>query len=188
MLTDRFFDAIRYAADAHAGQTRKGTSVPYLSHLLGVASLVLDDGGDEDEAIAALLHDAAEDAGGRPRLDDIRDRFGDKVARIVDACTDSWTTPKEPWIDRKRAYVDRAHNLAHDERRVSAADKVHNAWALLRDLRVHGDAVWTRFQASPDDTVWYYESLVRAFRGAGGGTLVEELARIVRGIQRELGY
>jgi (p)ppGpp synthase/HD superfamily hydrolase len=188
MLSQRFFDAVRYAADAHADQTRKGTSVPYLAHLLGVASLVLDDGGDEDEAIAGLLHDAAEDAGGHDRLEDIRQRFGDKVARIVEACTDSWTTPKEPWIDRKRAYIARAHGLAPDERRVSAADKVHNAWALLRDVRVHGDAVWARFQASPDDTLWYYDSLVRAFRAAGGGALTEELARIVRGLQRELGY
>jgi (p)ppGpp synthase/HD superfamily hydrolase len=188
MLTAKFHDAVRYAADAHAGQTRRGTPVPYLSHLLGVASIVLDDGGDEDEAIAALLHDAAEDAGGRARLDDVRARFGDKVARIVEACTDSWTTPKEPWIERKTSYIEHARHLKPDELRVSAADKVHNTWAILRDLRAHGDAVWKRFKASPDDTMWYYESLVRAFREAGGGVLVEELARIVRGIQREMGY
>lgn len=188
MLTPRFHDALRYAAEAHGTQTRKGTGVPYLSHLMAVASIVLDDGGDEDEATAALLHDAAEDAGGRARVDDIRARFGDKVARIVEACTDSWTTPKEPWIDRKRAYVEHARHLKGDELRVSAADKVHNAWSILRDLRGQGDAVWNRFKASPDDTVWYYESLVRAFREAGGGVLVDELARIVRGIQREMGY
>jgi (p)ppGpp synthase/HD superfamily hydrolase len=188
MLTDRFLDAVRYAAHVHEGQTRKGSATPYLSHLLGVASLVLDDGGDEDEAIAGLLHDAAEDGGGRARLDDIRNRFGDKVARIVEACTDSWTEPKPPWIERKRAFVDRARSLAPDERRVAAADKVHNAWAILRDLRVHGDSLWSRFNASADDTLWYYASLVRAFRESGGGTLAEELGRIVRGIERELGY
>jgi (p)ppGpp synthase/HD superfamily hydrolase len=188
MLGDRFFDAIRYAADAHAGQNRKGTSVPYLGHLMGVASIVLDAGGDEDEAIAALLHDAAEDAGGRERLADIRTRFGDRVARIVEACTDSWESPKRPWIERKREYVVHVHTLQPDELRVSAADKVHNAYAILRDLRVHGDTVWQRFNVPPADVLWYYESLVRGFREAGGGPLVEELARIVRGIEREVGY
>jgi GTP pyrophosphokinase len=188
MLTDRFFDAVRYAADAHAGQLRKGTNVPYFGHLMGVASIVLDAGGDEDEAIAALLHDAAEDAGGRERLDDIRARFGDRVARIVEACTDSWTTPKLPWIERKRAYVEHARTLPPDALRVSAADKVHNTYAILRDVRVHGDTVWTRFNAPAADVLWYYESLVTAYREAGGGPLVEELARIVRGIEREIGY
>jgi GTP pyrophosphokinase len=188
MLTDRFFDAVRYAADAHAGQLRKGTNVPYFGHLMGVASIVLDAGGDEDEAIAALLHDAAEDAGGRGRLEDIRTRFGDRVARIVEACTDSWTTPKPPWIERKRAYVEHARHLPPDALRVSAGDKVHNAYAILRDLRLHGDTVWKRFNAPPADVLWYYESLVTAYREAGGGPLVEELARIVRGIEREIGY
>jgi (p)ppGpp synthase/HD superfamily hydrolase len=173
---------------AHAGQLRKGTSVPYLGHLLGVASIVLDAGGDEDEAIAALLHDAAEDAGGRERLDDIRARFGDRVARIVEACTDSWDVPKKPWIERKRAYVEHASQLKPDELRVSAADKVHNSYAILRDLRLHGDTIWERFKAPAADVIWYYEALVRAYREAGGGPLVEELARIVRGIEREVGY
>jgi GTP pyrophosphokinase len=188
MLTDRFLDAIRYAAEAHEDQTRKGTQVPYLSHLLGVASIVLGDGGNEDEAIAALLHDAAEDQGGRARLEDIRQRYGDAVARIVEACTDSWNTPKEPWIERKRRYVAHAAALDAAALRVSAADKVHNAYAILRDLRTIGERVWGRFSASPDDVVWYYKSLVQAFRQAGGGPLVEELDRIVRGIEREMGY
>jgi GTP pyrophosphokinase len=188
MLTDRFFTAVRYAADAHAGHFRKGTSVPYISHLLGVASIVIDAGGDEDEAIAGLLHDAAEDAGGRERLDDIRAHFGDRVARLVEACTDSWTTPKAPWIERKRAYVEHARHLEPDELRVSAADKVHNAYAILRDLRTIGDEVWKRFNAKPDDVLAYYQGLVRAYREAGGGHLVDELDRIVRGIEREIGY
>jgi (p)ppGpp synthase/HD superfamily hydrolase len=188
MLTDRFLEAVRYAAEAHKDQTRKGTTTPYLSHLMGVASIVLGDGGDEDEAIAALLHDAAEDQGGRARLEDIRKHFGDAVARIVEACTDSWTTPKEPWIERKRRYVVHAARLDAPALRVSAADKVHNAYAILRDLRTIGERVWERFSAGPDDIIWYYKSLVQSFREAGGGPLVDELDRIVRGIEREMGY
>jgi GTP pyrophosphokinase len=188
MFSDRFFSALRYAADAHSGQLRKGTAIPYFSHLMGVTSIVIDGGGDEDEAIAALLHDAAEDAGGRERLDDIRLRFGDRVARIVAACTDSWESPKPPWIERKRAYLKHAKDLKPDELRVSAADKVHNAYAILRDLRMQGDAVWQRFNAPASDVLWYYESLVKSYREAGGGPLVEELARIVRGLEREVGY
>ena len=188
MFSERFFEALRYAAAAHDGQLRKGTTVPFFSHLMGVASIVMDAGGDEDEAIAALLHDAAEDTGGRDRLDDIRTRFGDRAARIVEACTDSWETPKRPWMERKRAYLEHARHLKPDELRVSAADKVHNAYAILRDLRLHGDAVWNRFNATPEDVLWYYESLVKVYRHAGGGPLVDELARIVRGIEREVGY
>jgi (p)ppGpp synthase/HD superfamily hydrolase len=155
---------------------------------MGVSSIVLDDGGTEDEAIAGLLHDAAEDHGGRERLEDIRGRFGDTVARIVEDCTDSWETPKPPWAERKRAYIHHARTLSGPSLRVSAADKVHNAYAILRDLRNSGEAVWTRFNATPDDVMSYYEGLVRAFREAGGGKLVDELDRIVRGIRREMGY
>jgi (p)ppGpp synthase/HD superfamily hydrolase len=187
-LTSRFDEAFRYAHEVHASQTRKGTNAPYLGHLMGVASIVLDDGGDEDQAIAALLHDAAEDHGGRPRLADIESRFGSAVARIVEDCTDSWTSPKEPWLERKQAYIQHARELPVPSLRVSAADKVHNAYAILRDLRNMGEAVWERFTAGPDDVLAYYESLVRAYREAGGGKLVDELERIVRGIQREMGY
>ncbi len=188
LLTTRFDDAFRYAHELHAGQTRKGTASPYVGHLMGVASIVLDDGGTEDEAIGALLHDAVEDQGGRARLEEIRRRFGDAVARIVEDCTDSWETPKKPWAERKRQYVEQARHLGAPSLRVSAADKVHNAYAILRDLRNSGEAVWSRFNAAPDDVLSYYESLVRAFREAGGGRLVDELDRIVRGIQREMGY
>ncbi len=187
-LTARFDDAFRYAHEVHASQTRKGTSAPYIGHLMGVASIVLDDGGNEDEAIGALLHDAAEDHGGRPRLDDIRSRFGDAVACIVEDCTDSWDIPKRPWMERKQAYIQHARSLAPSSLRVSAADKAHNTYAILRDLRNIGEQVWGRFSAPPDDVLSYYESLVRAYREAGGGRLVDELVRIVRGIQREMGY
>jgi (p)ppGpp synthase/HD superfamily hydrolase len=188
ILTARFDEAFRYAHDVHAAQTRKGTSSPYLSHLMGVASIVLDDGGTEDEAIAGLLHDAAEDHGGRPRLEDIRSRFGDNVAAIVEDCTDSWDTPKSPWLTRKQAYIEHARRLPASSLRVSAADQVHNAYAILRDLRNTGEEVWTSFSASADDVLSYYASLVRAYREAGGGRLVDELDRIVRGIEREMGY
>lgn len=187
-LTSRFDDAFRYAHDVHGAQTRKGSGTPYVSHLMGVASIVLEDGGSEDEAIAALLHDSAEDYGGRARLEDIRARFGEAVAKIVEDCTDSWSEPKEPWVERKQAYIQHARRLAAPSLRVSAADKVHNAYAILRDLRNIGERVWSRFQATPDDVLAYYESLVRAYREAGGGLLVDELDRIVRGIQREMGY
>jgi (p)ppGpp synthase/HD superfamily hydrolase len=188
VLTARFDDAFRYAHDTHAQQTRKGTGAPYLAHLMGVASIVLDDGGCEDEAIGALLHDAAEDQGGRERLADIRARFGDTVAGIVEDCTDSWDTPKRPWLERKQAYVRHARKLTAMSLRVSAADKVHNAYAILRDLRNTGEEVWSRFKAGPDDVIAYYDALVRAYREAGGGRLVDELDRIVRGIHREMGY
>jgi GTP pyrophosphokinase len=187
-LTSRFDDAFRYTHQVHAEQLRKGNGTPYIAHLMGVASIVIDDGGSEDEAIAALLHDAAEDHGGRERLNDIRARFGDAVARIVEDCTDSWETPKRPWIDRKREYVEHAHSLTPSSLRVAAADKVHNAYAILRDLRNTGDQVWARFNAPADDVVAYYEGLVRAFKHSGGGRLTDELERIVRGIQREMGY
>ena len=188
MLTERFDEAVRYARQAHAVQARKGTGTPYLGHLLGVASIVLDDGGTEDEAIAALLHDAPEDRGGRERLEDIRARFGDAVAAIVEDCTDSWTRPKAPWAERKKKYAEHARTLSPSSLRVSAADKVHNAYATLRDLRIHGESVWTRFNAGPDDVIAYYHNLVRAYRESGGGPLVDELERIVRGIEREMGY
>ena len=187
-LSQRFDDAFRYAHELHGDQQRKGTGAPYIGHLMGVASIVLDDGGSEDEAVAALLHDAAEDHGGRERLEEIRAKFGDAVAQIVEDCTDSWETPKRPWAERKDAYVHHARKLAHPSLRVSAADKVHNAYAILRDLRNIGERVWDRFDAAPDDVVSYYERLVRAYRAAGGGPLVDELDRIVRGIRREMGY
>ena len=187
-LSARFDEAILYAHEVHAAQPRKGTNVPYIGHLMGVSSIVLDYGGSEDEAIAALLHDAAEDQGGRARLDDIRRRFGDAVARIVEDCTDSWDMPKRPWLERKRGYVEHARTLPPSSLRVAAADKVHNAYAILRDLRNVGDDVWERFNASADDILAYYQSLVRAYREAGGGRLVDELDRIVRAIEREMGY
>src|SRR5919198_6077156 len=149
-LSSRFGEAAEYAIEVHRGQVRKGNDVPYVAHLFAVASMVLEDGADEDVAIAALLHDAAEDQGGEGRLRDIRDRFGGRVAQIVEACSDTLASPKPPWKERKEAYLKR---LANEDDRgvllVSLADKLHNARSLLRDLNTLGDsdALWNRVHA-----------------------------------------
>jgi (p)ppGpp synthase/HD superfamily hydrolase len=140
---------------------------------------VIEYGGDEDMAIAALLHDAAEDQGGMPRLRDIRKKFGKRVAHIVDGCTDSYTKPKLPWMERKGAYVARLSREAEDVRLVSAADKLSNAREVLHDFLVHGESVFERFAGKREGTLWYYRALVREFRKAGSNPLVEELDRVV---------
>ena len=178
-LTRRFVDALAYATEIHTGQSRKGTAVPYVSHVLGVCSLVLEDGGGEDEAIAALLHDAVEDGGGQPVLEEIRRRFGDRVAEIVWACSDTDETPKPPWKVRKARYIDHVREAGPDARRVSCADKLHNARSILRDYRMLGERLWARFSASGDDNLWYYRALVEAFRQPDRSPLFEELARVV---------
>ena len=178
-LTPRFHQALVYASQLHAGQLRKGTTVPYVSHLLGVASLVLEHGGGEDGAIAGLLHDAVEDQGGKPVLEEIRRRFGDQVARIVEACTDADTVPKPPWRERKERYVAHIAQAPEDVRRVSSADKLYNARAILLDYQTHGEALWSRFTGSRKGTLWYYRALVTAFRSSGTSRLVEELDRVV---------
>lgn len=188
-LAERFEQAVVYANRIHANQTRKGTGIPYLTHLLGVASLVLENGAEsEDEVIGALLHDAAEDQGGRPRLEDIRQRFGEVVGHIVDACTDSYDVPRPPWRERKEAYV--VHVREHVERggdepalRVSLADKLHNTRAITADVREEGDAVFERFNGKRDGTLWYYSALVEAFRGFPN-RMVGELERAVAELRR----
>jgi (p)ppGpp synthase/HD superfamily hydrolase len=184
VLTPRFADAFTYAATLHARQTRKGTDIPYLSHLMSVSALVLEDGGDEDEAIAGLLHDAVEDQGGEPTLAEIRRLFGDKVARIVHGCTDSVVLPKPPWRERKERYITHIRHAEPDVRRVSSADKLHNARSILADYRSLRDDLWDRFTASKTETLWYYRSLVESFRHAGGGRLVDELDLVVSELER----
>jgi (p)ppGpp synthase/HD superfamily hydrolase len=191
-LTDRFDRALLYATHVHGGQVRKGTAVPYIAHLMAVAATVLEYGGAEDVAIAALLHDAVEDQGGEPRLADIRNRFGARVAEVVRACSDSVADtsagePKEDWRLRKVRYV--AHLATADEATllVSLADKVHNARSILRDLREPkvGAAVWGRFKASRQDTLWHYRELAKAFRQYRPGQLAEELSEIVDALEHE---
>lgn len=186
-LSERFTDALTFATQLHTNQTRKGGGVPYISHLLGVASIALEYGANEDEAIAALLHDAIEDQGGAATREEIRHRFGDVVTEIVDGCTDSDQTPKPPWLQRKEAYIAHVPTASASVRLVSAADKLHNVWSILKDYRLLGDAVWERFQGGKDGTLWYYRSLVKAFHTAESTPLVEEFERVVDELERLVG-
>ena len=180
---ERFEEALLYAARVHKDQTRKGTNVPYVTHLLAVAAIVQENGGTEDEAIAALLHDAPEDRGGKQRLQDIRGGFGDEVAKIVDGCTDTYEDPKPAWRPRKEAYIAHVARAPASVRLVSAADKLHNARSILADLRSLGDDLWDRFTGGKDGTLWYYRALVEAFYEAGTNAVAEELDRVVREIE-----
>ncbi|MEO1670397.1 MAG: HD domain-containing protein [Cyanobacteria bacterium J06631_2] len=184
MLSDRFTSAIKLAAELHSTQLRKGTKIPYLSHLLGVTSLVLEHGGTEDEAIAAMLHDAVEDQGGEETLALIRSQFGANVAAIVEDCTDSYKIPKPPWRSRKENYLKHLAQTSASVRLVSNADKLHNARAILNDLRICGDALWQRFSGGKDGTLWYYRSLANAFKDLNHNALSEELERVVTEIER----
>jgi GTP pyrophosphokinase len=193
VLTDRFDRALLYATHVHGGQVRKGTSTPYVAHLLAVAATVLEYGGDEDLAIAALLHDSVEDQGGRARLDDVRSRFGKRVARIVEACSDSLANTakgerKAPWRERKEAYLADLRTAGKDILRVSLADKVHNARSILRDLRKPdvGEKVWARFNVSKKNTLWYYRSLANTFCEKLSSQLSDELRGIVEVLEAEL--
>ncbi len=185
-LTERFQAAVQYALVVHGGQVRKGSGVPYATHLLGTAAIVLHFEGTEEQAIAALLHDAPEDQGGRDRLEDIRVRFGEAVAHMVDGCTDTFEDPKPAWKPRKEAYVARIPKEDADTRFVSAADKLDNARAIVADLRRHGPGLWDRFKGGKE-SLWYYEELVKAYQGAGRSPLVEELAAAVIEMRRLAG-
>jgi GTP pyrophosphokinase len=180
ILTDRYNRALVYAIQAHASQFRKGTRIPYIAHLLSVSALVIEDGGDEDEAIAALLHDAVEDQGGAPRFEDIRATFGDNVAAIVEGCTDTDEVPKPPWRARKEAHIQHLVTASDSVIRVSLADKVHNARAILLDYRREGDRLFERFNAGKADQLCYYENLLAEFRNRSVSPLVQELERVVK--------
>jgi len=186
VLTDRFDRALLYATHVHGGQVRKGTSIPYVAHLLAVAATVLEYGGSEDMAIAALLHDAVEDQGGAPRLSDIRNRFGDRVADIVRSCSDSVANTsagqhKEDKHARKTRYIEQLNTADRETLLVSLSDKIHNARSILRDLRKPeiGAAVWARFKSPKEDTLWYYDELAKAFQTLLPGQLANELDEIV---------
>jgi (p)ppGpp synthase/HD superfamily hydrolase len=183
-LGPRFQEALAYAAQVHASQFRKGTSIPYIAHPLSVAALVLTDNGTEDEAIAALLHDAAEDQGGKERLADIRERFAERVADIVEACSDALETPKPPWRPRKEAYLERLRSEADEGvLRVELADKLDNARAILRDLIGLGDQLWERFSASRESQLWYYRGLANTFKGRLDSPMVRQLEETVAEIE-----
>jgi (p)ppGpp synthase/HD superfamily hydrolase len=189
-FSGRLTDAFDYARALHTKQVRKGTTVPYIGHLLAVTALVIEQGGDEDQAMAALLHDAIEDQGrgGRTR-DEIESKFGKRVARIVEGCTDAHE-PKPPWRERKEEYLAHLASAPTGVRRVAAADKLHNTRAILADYRRLGELLWTRFNAKRDDQLWYYRSIVTALRrGEGAGAisdLIDELDEVVQALEAEV--
>lgn len=178
-LSHRFRKALIFAARLHNDQRRKGTDIPYIAHLLAVASLVITHGGDEDEAIAALLHDAVEDQGGQPTLEMIRTRFGERVAVIVEGCTDTDVVPKPPWKARKECYLAHLKSASPSVKLVAAADKLDNVRAIIADYRTHGAAIWTRFNAGPEDQRWFYRSCVTALHD-GPMSLIRELDAAVQ--------
>jgi GTP pyrophosphokinase len=166
-LGERFIEALEMAVRLHQRQNRKGTSVPYVAHLLGVCSLVLEHGGGEDEAIAALLHDAVEDQGGQATYDAIKRAFGEGVARLVAACTDAWSTPKPPWKQRKLEILDRLPQESDGALLVAAADKLYNLHSVLAAYREVGELVWGRFSGGRDEQLWYYRTVVAVLRETG---------------------
>jgi len=201
VLSARFQDAVAYATDAHADQVRKGSGVPYIAHLLGVASLVLEDGGGEDETVAALLHDAVEDQGGPGRLEDIRSRFGERVATIVEGCSDAIPEPGQPkrdWWDRKCEHLDHLAHVDGDLRepllRVSMADKLSNLRATVRDAGRGDERFWGVFKHGAASQLWYYGRMIDIFQARLPGssmlpeldTLLVQLAEMVPVGDREL--
>jgi (p)ppGpp synthase/HD superfamily hydrolase len=183
-LGDRFVDALSYAARVHDGQLREGDGQPYVAHLLRVAGLVIQDGASEDEAIAALLHDAVEDQGGLERLSEIRRRYGDTVAEIVDELTDSYGDPKPPWRARKEHYLAELDDSSPGALRVSVADKLDNVRSMIRGYRMRGDELWAGSRKSPDDVRWYYGTLAGRFAELRPGPLADELSRAVADLDR----
>ena len=192
-LTGQFSKALVYAELKHHNQVRKGGDIPYVGHLLAVAGLVINDGGSEVQAIAALLHDAVEDAGGPATHDEIEKNFGEDVARIVEQCSDTDKEPKPPWRERKQKYIDHLADVGEDTILVSVADKLDNARSMLRDYHTHGPALWQRFTVKdPHDHLWYYGELLKAYRSRGCtswmvdelGRVVDELTRLVESVNR----
>jgi (p)ppGpp synthase/HD superfamily hydrolase len=183
-LGARFREALAYACQLHATQRRKGSDVPYVAHLLSVAAIALEHGATEDEAIAALLHDAIEDQGGSAVRAEIVRRFGNAVAGIVDGCTDADTIPKPPWRERKEKYLARLPAAQRSVHLVCAADKLHNVRSLLDDHRLLGDELWQRFSGGKSGTLWYYRAVVDALAAASPGPLVDKLARAVAQLER----
>jgi (p)ppGpp synthase/HD superfamily hydrolase len=181
-LTERFEEALLYASRVHANQKRRGTRIPYLAHLLGAANIAITFGADENEAIAALLHDAIEDQ--QVPHAELVERFGSRVANIVRGCSDSEALPKPPWRERKERYVARLGRASRSARLVCAADKLDNARALLADYRAHGDKIWRKFNGGREGTLWYYRAVASALRAREETPLVAELDAVVAELER----
>lgn len=186
MLTDRFADALQYSWELHRHQHRKGVGVPYISHLMSVSALVLEAGGGEDEAIAALLHDAVEDSGGLKTYDEIVHRFGKRIAEIVFACSDSHTQPRPPWRRRKEAFLDRLTSAEPAVLLIVAADKLHNLTSILLDYRRVGEKLWNRFTGKRRGTLWYYSRTVSILADRYPSPLTDRLIRTWAELQDEL--
>ncbi len=182
-LSPKFEEALLFSMQVHAGQKRKGSNTPYFAHVLGVTSLVLEDGGSEIEAIAALLHDCAEDGGGQSTLDQIRDRFGADVAEIVLECSDTLEDPKPPWRERKQAHIDTLRTGRPESIRVKLADKLHNAHDLLRSLNEHGEKIWDDFKGGKDGTLWYFREMHAVFSETRSSFLLDEFGRLIELIE-----
>jgi len=182
-LGSRFLRAFQFAAKMHAGQARKASTIPYIAHLMGVASLVLEAGGDEDLAIAALLHDVVEDCGGASILSKIRQQFGNRVAKVVDGCTDTDTYPKPPWRERKENYLAHLKDADAGTRLVSAADKLNNVRSILSDYRETGELVWARFNGGREGTLWYYRALLDEFLHDPPNRITRDLDLAVRELE-----
>ena len=183
-LGKRFEDAVLFATQKHANQRRKSTAIPYIAHLMSVAALVLEAGGDEDLAIAGLLHDVVEDCGGEPMLEEVRQLFGTRVANIVDGCTDAYVVPKPPWRQRKEDYLDHLRTADKDIRLVSTADKLHNSRAIVADYIEDGEFVWERFQGGRDGTLWYYHAVTEELGRVHRNRLTPMLERTVQELDR----
>ncbi len=178
-LTSRFEQALIYALEAHRQQFRKGSQIPYFSHLISCAALVMESGGDEDQTIAALLHDVAEDQGGNRRLDEIESLFGKRVRRIVEACSDTLESPKPPWRERKEQYIAHLSTADEDVLLVSLADKVHNLRTIYLDYQKVGDEIWDRFQGGKQGSLWYFRSLLEVFKVYYPHPMVKEFERLL---------
>jgi len=183
-LGPRFDQALQYASELHRQQVRKGTAIPYISHLMSVTALVLEDGGSEDEAIAALLHDAVEDQGGQATLAEIRRRFGERVAGWVMELSDTDMLPKPPWRERKEDYLEHLASASPEVLRISLADKLHNAQSLLKDVRQEGGATWSRFNGGKAGTLWYYRRLADFFQHKLASPRAAELEAVVSELER----
>jgi (p)ppGpp synthase/HD superfamily hydrolase len=179
----RFLKAFQFAFKAHAGQARKASTIPYVAHLIGVTSLVLEAGGDEDLAIAALLHDVVEDCGGASMLAKVRKQFGARVAKVVEGCTDADTYPKPPWRERKESYLQHLKHADAGTRLVSAADKLNNVRSILSDYREVGEFVWERFNGRREGTLWYYRALLDEFLRDPPNRITRELNLTVRELE-----
>ena len=184
-LGPRFDQAFLLAAELHRDQTRKGSGVPYLSHLLAVAALTIEHGGDEEVAVAALLHDAIEDQGGDPIRRRIRAHFGERVADLVEACTDADVIPKPPWQARKEAFIAELTTAPHEVRLIVACDKLHNASATLDDLRADGPAVWEKFKGGKHGTLWYLRSVLEIIEPDLPQRLAHRLRRTIEALENE---